>query len=61
MSKSGSSKTGCHIRHDQDHVCREKIAKLPPEVSEVAKMEELKTYEDGEALLSQVETHMLGK
>jgi hypothetical protein len=33
---------------------REIIAKLPPEVSEVAKMEDLTTVAEGESLLAQV-------
>jgi hypothetical protein len=33
---------------------REIIAKLPPEVSEVAKMDELTTVAEGESLLAQV-------
>jgi hypothetical protein len=35
-------------------VAREKIAKLPLEVSEVARVEKLQTHEDGVVLLSQV-------
>jgi hypothetical protein len=35
-------------------VFREIIAKLPPEVSEVAKMDDLTTVAEGESLLAQV-------
>ena len=36
------------------NVCREKIAKLPPDVSEVAKLDSLDSVEQGQALLGQV-------